>query len=105
MPPAQRQHAGLPSAPTSEDPVITPFATTQAQGSRTCGPSQSVRVNVTLDAPGRLYYARYTNGRWIDVGSTGVFEFGHAHNFAARTVTWKVIASGAGIQSVSDSCV
>lgn len=92
------------AAPAPSGPEVTPFAITQAQGTQSCGPDQTVRVSATLNARGRVYYARLQSGRWIDVGTTGVYQFGHTHDFGARTVTWKAIASGAGMETVYDSC-
>ncbi len=40
------------AAPAPSGPEVTPFAITQAQGTQSCGPDQTVRVSATLNARG-----------------------------------------------------
>lgn len=90
------------SAVASTGTDFSTQAITQVQGSHSCGPSQSVRIVVYLNSPGDVYFDRYLNGRWTTVGSSRGGS-AHVHNYAARSVQWKVLSHD--IASVTEGCI
>lgn len=93
---------GSAVAPASANSV-SPQAVTDATGGENCSGNQTVHVTVTtLDSTGVTFY-RKTAGKYTKVGSS-TWGGTHVHDYGTASASWKVVATGGTIKTVSDYC-